>query len=137
MAAGLKLKPAVQSKLKRLRLRLRLSDRDTLLIKNVPADQGCFTKTRTNLLIKRLGDGMPCVMCVDEDLEYTGSDETLARSGFGDLQRVQFQLYLTNVRCHSGPSRQPVCFRPKFFHNATRETSWTGICSVGAEGCEE
>ena len=80
MPAPFKLKAATEAKLKRHRLRFHIADHDTLLIKNVPADHDRFTKPRTNLLIKRLGERMPCVMCVDEDLEYTGTDEALSRS---------------------------------------------------------
>jgi ATP-dependent Clp protease ATP-binding subunit ClpA len=70
--------PALKAKLTRLRLRLDLADEDTLVLKSVPANHRSFNKTRTNLLIKRSAVGMPCVVCVDEDLEYTGEDQVLA-----------------------------------------------------------
>jgi hypothetical protein len=55
------LDPALAAKLKRMHLRLELPDQDTLALKRVPANQSCFNKARTNLLIKRSTEGMPCV----------------------------------------------------------------------------
>jgi ATP-dependent Clp protease ATP-binding subunit ClpA len=74
------LAPALAAKLKRMRLRLELPDQDTLAVKRVPASQSCFNKARTNLLIKRTTEGMPCVVCVDEDLEYLGTDPALSQA---------------------------------------------------------
>jgi ATP-dependent Clp protease ATP-binding subunit ClpA len=74
------LDPALEAKLKRMRLRLEAPDQDTLAIKRVPANQRCFNKARTNVLIKRSTEGMPCVVCVDEDLEYMGTDQALAHA---------------------------------------------------------
>lgn len=74
------LDPALEAKLKRMRLRLEAPDQDTLAIKRVPANQSCFNKARTNVLIKRSAEGMPCVVCVDEDLEYMGTDQALAHA---------------------------------------------------------
>jgi ATP-dependent Clp protease ATP-binding subunit ClpA len=74
------LAPALAAKLKRMRLRLELPDQDTLAVKRVPANQSCFNKSRTNLLIKRSTEGMPCVVCVDEDLEYLGTDQALTQA---------------------------------------------------------
>jgi len=71
------LDPALETRLKKLRLRLDLVDRDTLVLKRVPANRAHFNKPRTNLLIKRTAEDMPCVVCVDEDLEYTGTDQLL------------------------------------------------------------
>jgi ATP-dependent Clp protease ATP-binding subunit ClpA len=74
------IEPSLEAKLKRMRLRMELPDRDTVAIKHVPANQRCFNKARTNLLIKRANEGMPCVVCVDEDLEYMGPDKDLAHA---------------------------------------------------------
>jgi len=74
------IEPSLEAKLKRMRLRMELPDQDTVAIKHVPANQRCFNKARTNLLIKRATEGMPCVVCVDEDLEYMGQDEALAHA---------------------------------------------------------
>jgi hypothetical protein len=74
------LDPALEAKLKRMRLRLEAPDQDTLALKRVPANQRCYNKARTNVLIKRTTEGMPCVVCVDEDLEYQGGDQSLAHA---------------------------------------------------------
>jgi ATP-dependent Clp protease ATP-binding subunit ClpA len=80
MASEFKLEPALETKLKRLRLRPELPDRDTLALKRVPANRLAFNKASTNLLIKRSAEGMPCVVCVDEDLDYFGEDPALAQA---------------------------------------------------------
>jgi len=73
-----RVEPDLETKLKRLRLRPEATDRDTIVLKRVPADQRYFNKARTNLLIKRASEAMPCIVCVDEDLEYSGPDPALA-----------------------------------------------------------
>lgn len=74
------LDPGLEAKLRRMRLRLEAPDQDTLALKRVPANQRCFNKARTNVLIKRSSEGMPCLVCVDEDLEYMGADQALAHA---------------------------------------------------------
>lgn len=78
MASESGIEPALEAKLKRMRLRVESPDRDTLTVKRVPANREAFSKARTNLLIKRSHQGLPCVVCVDEDLGYRGSDRALA-----------------------------------------------------------
>ena len=80
MTTESRIEPAVDKKLKRLRLRAELPDQDTLTVKRVPASHRSFNKAWTNLLIKRSVDGMPCVVCVDEDLDYMGGDQSLAKA---------------------------------------------------------
>ncbi len=80
MTSESRIEPALEAKLKRMRLRVELADEDTLTVKRVPADQQSFSKARTNLLIKRSTEGMPCVVCVDEDLHYMGTDQALAQA---------------------------------------------------------
>lgn len=80
MTRECKPRPALEVKLKRMRLRLEAPDQDTLTVRSVPANHRRFSKARTNLLIKRSSAGMPCMVCVDDDLMYTGMDPTLAQS---------------------------------------------------------
>jgi hypothetical protein len=80
MTSESRIEPALEAKLKRMHLRAELPDQDTLTVKRVPANQDSFSKSRTNLLIKRSTEGMPCVVCVDEDLEYLGTDQSLAQA---------------------------------------------------------
>jgi ATP-dependent Clp protease ATP-binding subunit ClpA len=70
----------LEAKLKQLRLPWERADQDTLVLKQVPANQSLFSKASTNILIKRPCAGVPCVVCVDEDLEYAGTDPVLARA---------------------------------------------------------
>ena len=72
--------PELEARLKQMRLRLESPDEDTLSVKRVPASQHCFSKPRTNLLIKRPVQGQPCFVCVDDDLRYTGTDQFLVRA---------------------------------------------------------
>ena len=70
----------LEKKLKQLRVHFDAPDDDTVLLRNVPTGEGYFNKARTNLLIKRPRSGMPYLICVDEDLEYTGLDSEIARA---------------------------------------------------------
>jgi len=70
----------LEERLKQVRVHLDVPDGDTVLLRNVPANDRFFNKPRTNLLIKRPREGMPYLICVDEDLDYTGTDSALARA---------------------------------------------------------
>lgn len=80
MTSESRIEPALDARLKRMRLCVERADEDTLTIKRVPADQELFSKPRTNLLIKRSTEGMACVVCVDEDLDYMGKDQEMAQA---------------------------------------------------------
>jgi ATP-dependent Clp protease ATP-binding subunit ClpA len=70
----------LEDRLKQLRVHVDVPDGDTVLLRNVPANDRFFSKPRTNLLIKRPRQGMPYLICVDEDLDYTGPDSALTRA---------------------------------------------------------
>jgi ATP-dependent Clp protease ATP-binding subunit ClpA len=70
----------LEERLRQLRVHVDAPDGDTVLLRNVPANDRFFNKPRTNLLIKRPREGMPYLICVDEDLDYTGTDSALARA---------------------------------------------------------
>ncbi len=73
--------PALEAKLRRLRLRFELPDQETLSVKRVPTSHCCFNKATTNLLIKKCAiEGARCVVCVDDDLDYLGADKALAQA---------------------------------------------------------
>jgi ATP-dependent Clp protease ATP-binding subunit ClpA len=74
------LEPGLKARLKRLKVRVDKPDADTLVLRNVPADGHCFSKPQTSVLVKRPREGMPFLVCVDEDLEYCGPDPGLARA---------------------------------------------------------
>jgi len=80
--------PGLKARLKQLKVRIDNPDDDTLLLRNVPADSGCFSKPQTSVLVKRPRAGLPFLVCVDEDLEYVGPDRELARA-FAAADRQQ------------------------------------------------
>jgi len=75
-----RVKQEIEKRLRQLRVRVDMQDDDTVLLRNVPANDGFFSKARTNVLIKRARQGLPYLICVDEDLDYTGKDPALARA---------------------------------------------------------
>ena len=82
------LEPGLKAQLNHFKVRIDSPDEDTLLLRNVPADERCFNKARTSVLVKRPRAGLPFLVCVDEDLEYVGSDRELARAfSAGDRQQ--------------------------------------------------
>ncbi len=79
----IELEKNLSKKLRELRVRVETPDGDTVLMRDVPTNADFFNKPRTNLLIKRPREGMPYVVCVDEDLSYRGDDLSLARAFAG------------------------------------------------------
>jgi ATP-dependent Clp protease ATP-binding subunit ClpA len=79
MSSQSKIDPALEARLRQMRLRLDTSEQDTLAIKHVPASPS-FNKAKTNLLIKRSAPAAPCVVCVDDDLRYSGTDRELSKA---------------------------------------------------------
>src|SRR5579872_4490277 len=74
------LEVGLKARLRRLKVRVDNPDENTFLLHGVPADAACFTKPTTSVLVKRPRAGLPFLVCVDEDLEYTGPDTTIART---------------------------------------------------------
>jgi ATP-dependent Clp protease ATP-binding subunit ClpA len=87
------LNPTLEAKLRRMRLRAEFTDADTVKLRSVPASEA-FSKERTNLLIKRSVGAMPSVVCVDDDLEYTGKDRLLSQA-FAEAPKQQGWRILT------------------------------------------
>ena len=73
----LELGRSLVTRLQELGVRVDVLDGNTVILRNVPANLRFFNKTHTNLLLKRPAEQMPFVACVDEDLEYTGPDQSL------------------------------------------------------------
>ncbi len=74
-------------RLRRRRVRLEAPDGNTVLLRDVPANRTFYNKSATNLLLKRLETGMPFLVCVDEDLEYVGTDQDVRRVFTGSVRR--------------------------------------------------
>lgn len=81
-------------RLKSRHVRMDTPDPNSVLFHNVPADRRVFNKPRTNLLLKRPQKGLPFLVCVDEDLEYTGEDRALARAFAGAHHQQGWRVLL-------------------------------------------
>ncbi len=68
----------VVERLERERVRIEIPDADTVMLRRVPTNGRFFSKPTTNLLVKRAHVGVPCLVCVDQDLDYLGADRLLA-----------------------------------------------------------
>jgi ATP-dependent Clp protease ATP-binding subunit ClpA len=92
------LEKPLANRLKQLRVQVDSTDDDTLMLKQVPVLAARFSKTHTNLLVKRMQPGGPFVLGVDEDLEYTGSDADLLRAFAGSVRRQGWRILLLTER---------------------------------------
>ena len=91
----LTIRRALASELEHMRVRIEVPDEDTVLLRRVPTDQRCFNKRSTNLLVKRPGRGLPFLVCVDEDLEYVGTDAARSRAFQKGPRRDGWRVLLT------------------------------------------
>jgi ATP-dependent Clp protease ATP-binding subunit ClpA len=73
------------TRLRRTGVRIDVPDTDTAFLRGVPVNAAAFNKPATNVLVKRARQGMPFLVCVDEDLQYTGADPTLVRLFVGGV----------------------------------------------------
>jgi ATP-dependent Clp protease ATP-binding subunit ClpA len=92
-------------RLKRRKVSVDTPDTDTLLLANVPPNERCFNKRRTNVLVKRPQPGMPFVVCVDDDLCYTGDDEVVARAFAGGPTLRGWRVLVLGTRPPADPGR--------------------------------
>ncbi|HSB09189.1 MAG TPA: AAA family ATPase [Blastocatellia bacterium] len=95
----------LEKRLKQLRVRVDVPDGDTVLLRNVPANGRFFSKSRTNLLIKRPRQGLPYLICVDEDLDYTGTDSEMTRAFVGGHKQQGWRV-LSVGHCAGADLRQ-------------------------------
>lgn len=86
------LEPSLAIRLRDLRVDVDSPDEDTLILRNVPADERVFTKPRTNVLLKRPRQGLPFLIGVDEDLEYTGNDQSVIRAFTGAVHQQGWRV---------------------------------------------
>jgi len=82
------LDPVLLRRLRELRVEVEQLEADMIVLRSVPSDPQRFSKARTSLLVKRTRPGMPCLIGVDEDLEYRGADAALLRL-FASAHRQQ------------------------------------------------
>ncbi len=86
------LNPDMAARLRQYHVDVQIQDSDTILLRNVPADRKRFNKQTTNLLLARPQEGMPFLICVDEDLEYKGGDSFLVRAFAGTQLRQGWRV---------------------------------------------
>ncbi len=110
------LDPGLLEQLKEKKVRIDLRDENTLMVWNVPINQGFYNKSRTNVLIKDTSDitpqiaaedaigpinlmgseaGLPWIIGVDADLEYRGGDAFLARAFAAGLENRGWRVLST------------------------------------------
>ncbi len=82
-----KLDRSLRAELKRHRVGIETPDGDTVILRQVPVNAEFFNKPRTNLLIKRIREGAPFLVCIDEDLKYSGPDAVVARTFLGGFRQ--------------------------------------------------
>jgi AAA lid domain-containing protein len=90
----LELQQPLVNRLKQMRVHVDLPDGDTVVLRNVPVHPSSFTKSHTNLLVKRAHPGAPFVLGVDEDLDYRGADADLLRAFAGGVRRQGWRVLL-------------------------------------------
>jgi len=124
------------ARLRQRRVSVRASDPETVVLGNVPANAQFFNKARTNLIVKRAREGMPYVIGVDEDLRYTGRDETLAKAFAGGTTQQGWRVVFVDRRARAGfPQVVEAALRAVGFEDV--EPSWSppeGWDTSGANG---
>lgn len=88
----LELEQDLATRLRQRRVQVETPDDDTLLCRRVPTNARFFNKPRTNLLIKRPHEALPFIVCIDEDLEYTGADGEIARLMAGGYRQQGWRV---------------------------------------------
>lgn len=102
-------------KLKETHVHSDVRDGNTVIFQNVPVNERFFNKPRTNLLVKRPNQGMPFLVCVDEDLEYVGTDAAVTRAFASGPRRAGWRVLLVAHHQREG------------FHGAVEN----GLCALG------
>jgi len=91
----LKLERELVKRLRSMRVRIDLANEDTAVFKDVPTNPASYSKSTTNLLIKRPRKGSGFLVCVDADLQYKGTDPTVGRCfAYGVAQAGWLPVYL-------------------------------------------
>ena len=98
----MELEPALKDRLTALDIEPESRDPNTLILNAVPVNPGFFNKERTNILIRRLGPGMPFLVCVDEDLKYVGDDPALTHTFAQGVQRQGWRGLVMRQNSNTG-----------------------------------
>jgi hypothetical protein len=90
------LERSLRDRLREHSVRIEIPDTNTACFRGVPANPRFFNKPTTNVLVKRPHQGLPFVVCVDEDLEYRGADNGVAGAfAKGRLERGWRVLFVS------------------------------------------
>lgn len=116
----LELRRQLHDRLRRMSVEIRVPDVHTLVLARVPTNSSHFSQPQTNVLIKRPREGLPFLVCVDEQLEYTGTDEALAR------------LFAANIKQSGWRAIMPGRIRSGDLDEVVEMT----LDALGAEGCD-
>ncbi len=80
------------TRLRETGVRIDVPDKDTVFLRSVPVNAAAFSKPTTNVLVKRPREGMPFLVCVDEDLNYVGTNPVLARLFAGAVRQEGWRI---------------------------------------------
>jgi len=80
------------TRLRETGVRIDVPDKDTVFLRSVPVNALAFSKPTTNVLVKRPRKGMPFLVCVDEDLNYVGTNPVLARLFAGAVRQEGWRI---------------------------------------------
>ncbi len=75
----------ILQRIRQLRIKPERPDENTIHLGEVPVHQRYFNKARSNVLLKREGQGRPFQVFVDEDLAYNGADPVMVKVFAGTL----------------------------------------------------
>lgn len=93
----LTLAPQLAQRFRDLSVRMEVADRNTVLLRQVPTNAARFNHPQTTLLVKRPQAGMPYVVCVSSELEYTGIDPGLTRVFRAGIPKEGWRTLLTTI----------------------------------------
>ncbi len=93
----LTLSPQLEQRFSDLSVRMEVADRNTVLLRKVPTNAARFSQPQTTLLVKRPQAGMPYVVCVSSELQYTGRDPELAQVFRGGIPQNGWRTLLMTL----------------------------------------
>lgn len=93
----LTLSPQLEQRFRDLAIRMEVADRNTVLLRQVPTNPMWFSQPHTALLVKRPQAGMPYVVCVSSELQYTGRDPEIAQVFRGGIPQNGWRTLLMTL----------------------------------------
>jgi len=128
-AANLDSESPVGVRLKACRVRIRVEDAGTIVLRGVPTNRNYFSKAGTNLMVKQAKSRQPYLIAVDEDLLYTGADPVLARAFAGGTTQQGWRIVFFDSRIDA-PFETIVETALCAVGFEDREPAWLPVCPV-------